>query len=112
MTDFGNSDYDFSGDESSIFSQDDREDDREDDRDDRDSATDTFVLQKLFYKCVKSYNWDIIKAFDIVLEFKNFIAIKKYLKDFDATVCSPSILIDQVWHIALLYTKEYSELCA
>jgi hypothetical protein len=42
---------------------------------------------------------------------ERFLPIKRYLKDFDATMCSPSPLIDAAWHELILFTKLYAKLC-
>ena len=43
--------------------------------------------------------------------FDKFIPIKRYLNDFDSSVCSPPPALDKVWRIALFYTKEYQVMC-
>jgi hypothetical protein len=47
----------------------------------------------------------------LVDEFLNrFIPIIVYLNDYNGTICSAPALIVKVWHIALLYTKDYMNL--
>lgn len=62
--------------------------------------------------CTKQYSWTPSRALRLVHEFcDRFIAIKKATGDYDATVVSPSYLIDCVWHVALLHTHFYHDLC-
>ncbi len=42
---------------------------------------------------------------------ERFLPIKRYLKDFDATICSPSPWLDEAWHELILFTKLYAKLC-
>ncbi len=42
---------------------------------------------------------------------ERFLPIKRCLRDFDATICSPSPLIDAAWHELVLFTKLYAESC-
>jgi hypothetical protein len=62
--------------------------------------------------CIKTYGWEAGKAHLLVNEFcDRFMPIKKHAKDYDATLISPSYLVDQVWHVALQFTKGYAALC-
>jgi hypothetical protein len=52
------------------------------------------------------------KAVNLAKELiERFLPIKRCLKDFDATICSPSPLIDAAWHELILFTRLYAELC-
>ena len=67
---------------------------------------------KLALHCSREYKWDNKEAAFYVNEFLDkFIPIKRFLKDFDSIICSPPPLLDKVWRIALLYTREYRSLC-
>ena len=62
--------------------------------------------------CSREYKWGIFIAQSYVTEFLDkFVPIKRYLHDFDATICLPPPLLDKVWVVALSYTKEYQFLC-
>ena len=67
----------------------------------------------LVRECSDEYEWTLERSAALVSEFKRFIQIKKLLKDYDARICSPSYLIDQVWHMALTETFKnyYKKLC-
>lgn len=63
-------------------------------------------------KCILEYGWADKEATERVDEFfDKFIVIKRYLKDYNANICSPSEIIDKVWHIALLFTMKYRLMC-
>ena len=67
----------------------------------------------LLQSCANEYGWSLQKSATIISEFKKFMRIKKMLKDYDARICSPSYLIDQVWHMALTkpFSEYYKKLC-
>jgi hypothetical protein len=66
----------------------------------------------LAWHCAREYEWSPSIALTLVNEFLDkFIPIKRYLRDYDATICSPPPVLDKVWHVALLYTREYQTLC-
>jgi hypothetical protein len=52
--------------------------------------------------------WTTEFAERAILEYKRFI----YLAAISAEELTPSIEIDQVWHLHLLYTRSYRELCS
>ena len=60
----------------------------------------------------KKKNCDNPKAVEIVEEFKKFIFIKFIDNDYDAKAYSPSFIIDEIWHLFLLFPKDYSRLCS
>jgi hypothetical protein len=43
--------------------------------------------------------------------FDRFMPLKKAAKDADATILSPSYLVDLVWHAAILDTAGYAQFC-
>ncbi|EGG23760.1 hypothetical protein DFA_05895 [Cavenderia fasciculata] len=47
----------------------------------------------------------------LVKEYLKFITLKVLDQDWDATKLSPSPLIDQMWHIHILETKSYQDMC-
>ena len=51
------------------------------------------------------------QAVEIVEEFKKFLFIKFMDKDYDASRYSPSNAIDEIWHLFLLFPKDYFQLC-
>ena len=44
---------------------------------------------------------------NVLEEYKKFLIIKCITKDFNATICSPSYKIDEMWHLHVLDTKRY-----
>ena len=60
----------------------------------------------------KKKNCDNLRAVEIVEEFKKFIFIKFIDNDYDAKAYSPSFIIDEIWHLFLLFPKDYSRLCS
>ena len=60
----------------------------------------------------KKKNCDNMQAVAIVEEFKKFIFIKFIDNDYDAKSYSPSFIIDEIWHLFLLFPKDYSRLCS
>lgn len=46
----------------------------------------------------------------ILEEFRRFIALKFHCKDTDATIISPTPIMDSLWHAAILNTKYYDQL--
>ncbi|KAI3639639.1 hypothetical protein MIR68_002333 [Amoeboaphelidium protococcarum] len=70
---------------------------------------DTLYLAK---ECSKVYGWTRKDSAYYVSEFINFwLPLKAHAKDFDGTKLSPPYIIDQVWHLALRDSQEYSDHC-
>ncbi|KAI3650772.1 hypothetical protein MP228_004253 [Amoeboaphelidium protococcarum] len=70
---------------------------------------DTLYLAK---ECSKVYGWNRKDSAYYVSEFINFwLPLKAHAKDFDGTKLSPPYIIDQVWHLALRDSQEYSDHC-
>lgn len=61
--------------------------------------------------CARQYGWLSTFARDAVKEFDRFIQVKMSVKDYDGRLLSPSPILDQVWHPAVLHTAEYAEMC-
>ena len=59
----------------------------------------------------KEKSFDNQQAIEIVEEFKKFLFIKFLDKDYDADHYSPSLSIDEIWHLFLLFPKAYFKLC-
>ncbi|KAI3652313.1 hypothetical protein MP228_003616 [Amoeboaphelidium protococcarum] len=63
-------------------------------------------------ECRIAYGWSRRDSAFYVSEFLNFwMPLKAYAGDLDGTIISPPEIIDKVWHVALLDTKEYSDHC-
>ena len=59
----------------------------------------------------KEKSFDNQQAIEIVEEFKKFLFIKFLDRDYDTDHYSPSLTIDEIWHLFLLFPKAYFELC-
>jgi hypothetical protein len=68
----------------------------------------TSLLQK---RMRLTKRWSTSFTLKVVKELKNFLTLKANVLDFDACELSPSSLIDEVWHEAILNTRLYRELC-
>lgn len=51
--------------------------------------------------------WSAQFAIEAVIEYYRFLELKVAVRDHDAIRLSPSALLDQVWHVHLLNTKDY-----
>jgi hypothetical protein len=69
----------------------------------------------------KDFNGYLSKKFQVSLEkaefyssalLDKFLPIKRYLKDFDGKLCSPSPMLDQIWHELILNTRYYAKVCS
>ena len=70
-----------------------------------------FDWQRLVKVVKNKKNCDNLKAIKFVEELKKFLLIKFLDNDYDATKYSPSHVIDEVWHLFLLFPRDYSQLC-
>ena len=74
-----------------------------------------FKENKLKELLNKQYSWELrgdkIDVDMLLVEFIKFLIIKVTLRDYKAEKCSPSFWVDRVWHLAVLYTRLYNELC-
>ena len=68
----------------------------------------TSLLQK---RMRLTKRWSTSFTLKVVKELKNFLTLKANVLDFDACELSPSSLIDEVWHEAILNTRLYRKLC-
>ncbi len=58
-------------------------------------------------RCMRTYGWDEKQARKILAAYRQFLLLKKGLKDWDATVSSPCYLVDQMWHCHILDVANY-----
>lgn len=47
----------------------------------------------------------------ILSEYLRFLELKIVLSDFDASIISPSALVDKMWHAHILDTRHYKDMC-
>eukprot|EP00956_Cyclotella_meneghiniana_P011012 scaffold15423_cov46-Cyclotella_meneghiniana.AAC.2 len=61
----------------------------------------------LVKRCMRVYAWDVSKARKVLAAYRQFLFLKKYYEDWDATQLSPSHLVDQMWHQHILDVENY-----
>jgi Ubiquitin family len=65
------------------------------------------ILDERF--CRNHQDFEFSKVFR---EYSRFIELKLVTEDFDATLLSPSPIVDAMWHLHILDTKKYSDMCS
>jgi hypothetical protein len=67
---------------------------------------------KLAEQCTREYGWSLSQSNKYVKEFcDKFLPVKRFLKDFEGTLCRPPPILSMVWDIAVTFGKEYAILC-
>jgi len=66
------------------------------------------ALAKLARRMYYDHGWQAGFAASAVAEYFRFLELKVEVNDIDATLLSPSELLDQVWHMHILNTKDYA----
>ena len=61
----------------------------------------------LVKRCMRTYSWDEAKARKVLASYRQFIALKKNLQDWNAEILSPCYLVDQMWHCHILDVVNY-----
>ena len=61
----------------------------------------------LVKRCMRTYGWDEAKARKVLAAYRQFIILKKELKDWNAEILSPCHLVDQMWHCHILDVVNY-----
>ena len=69
------------------------------------------VDDRLLKRVRKSTNWSEEELSEVFVAYKQFIELKVILKDWNALLLSPSLMVDQIWHLHVLDTKVYSRAC-
>jgi len=57
---------------------------------------------------MRVYNWSLEKTRKVLTAYRQFLTLKKEHKDWDATILSPSYLVDQMWHQHILDVVNYT----
>jgi len=82
--------------------------------DDEENST-TQGATALVKRCMRVYNWSLEKTRKVLTAYRQFLTLKKEHKDWNATILSPSYLVDQMWHQHILdvvnYTHDMMLLC-
>ena len=58
-------------------------------------------------RCQREYLWDEAKCRRVLNAYRQFLELKKTFEDWDATILSPSQVVDQMWHQHLLDVTNY-----
>ncbi|KAK1746845.1 hypothetical protein QTG54_002189 [Skeletonema marinoi] len=61
----------------------------------------------LVKRCMRTHGWDEVKARKVLDAYRQFMILKKELKDWDANILSPCYLVDQMWHCHILDVVNY-----
>mmetsp|Transcript_3732 Transcript_3732/g.7965 ORF Transcript_3732/g.7965 Transcript_3732/m.7965 type:complete len:459 (+) Transcript_3732:78-1454(+) len=61
----------------------------------------------LVKRCMRTHGWDEAKARKVLDAYRQFMILKKELKDWDANILSPCYLVDQMWHCHILDVVNY-----
>src|SRR5258708_32636363 len=76
------------------------------------SSAESIEVHPLFQQATAIGNSNGYSTDEILEEFRRFIALKFCCKDTDATIISPTPIMDLIWHAAILNTKYYEQLQA
>jgi hypothetical protein len=74
---------------------------------DLDANDSTQGATALVKRCMRSYGWDLSLARQVLLAYKQFIALKKTRGDWDAALLSPCCLVNQMWQQHVLDNFNY-----
>ena len=66
---------------------------------------------KLLKRCIELLAWRVDFAMHVLLAYKDFLASKVSIGDFEGTMVEPSMPIYQMWSQHILDTASYSEDC-
>lgn len=58
-------------------------------------------------RCQREYLWNEAKCRRVLNAYRQFLELKKIFEDWDATILSPSQVVDQMWHQHLLDVTNY-----
>lgn len=83
--------------------------------DDEEGNSTTQGATSLVKRCMRVHNWSLEKTRKVLTAYRQFLTLKKEHKDWNATILSPSYLVDQMWHQHILdavnYTHDMMLLC-
>eukprot|EP00814_Leptocylindrus_danicus_P008168 CAMPEP_0116007808 /NCGR_PEP_ID=MMETSP0321-20121206/2506_1 /TAXON_ID=163516 /ORGANISM="Leptocylindrus danicus var. danicus, Strain B650" /LENGTH=240 /DNA_ID=CAMNT_0003476547 /DNA_START=26 /DNA_END=748 /DNA_ORIENTATION=+ len=66
------------------------------------------ILQE---RCCKEYGWSEEQSQRAVDAYAHFLNLKANMNDWEATILSPSTIINQVWRLHILDTRAYMKFC-
>ena len=58
-------------------------------------------------RCQRQYGWDETKCRRVLKAYKQFLQLNQHFEDWDATILSPSGLVDNMWHQHRLDLNNY-----
>ena len=67
--------------------------------------------ESLLRRCVRRLGWSGARANDVLAAYQQFLELKINTADFDASILSPPLLVDEMWHLHVLDTKRYKRDC-
>ena len=62
-------------------------------------------------QCSRKYGWEITFAKKALKGYQHFMRLKKLHEDWNATQLSPSLVVDQVWHMHMMDPRHYVKAC-
>ena len=65
----------------------------------------------LLRRCERRLGWSGARANDVLAAYQQFLELKINTADFDASILSPPLLVDEMWHLHVLDTKRYKDDC-
>jgi hypothetical protein len=60
---------------------------------------------------MNAHNWSEEHARRVLKGYRQFMTLKARLEDWNATILSPSSVVDQIWHLHILDTQRYAADC-
>jgi hypothetical protein len=76
-----------------------------------DSAEIEFNLWSKYKLLLGKNGWSEVEIPLAVIEIKRFLILKVGANDYNSMYLSPSRLVDEFWHLLLLFNKEYTDMC-
>lgn len=77
----------------------------------------TLILNNMLTPLVSNYldmdpTRSVLAAREDLAEYVHFLGLKAMARDYDARIYSPSPVIDIIWHLHIVDTKNYAAVCA
>jgi len=65
----------------------------------------------LLPRCARQFGWSAEFCQRVLTAYRQFMEIKRQRKDWNATVLSPPVLVDKMWHEHILDVQHYVQAC-
>ena len=62
-------------------------------------------------RCMRTHNWDEGFALRVLEGYRKFLRLKQMFHDYDAKKLTPSIPVEEMWHLHILDTANYKKDC-